>query len=269
MSAKKKEVKPISVPLAIVLVLIAFAVMGMFLVYMFSSGGDDTSDLNSSLEQDFGTESSLEPLPEDVVVKETMADANVGDAVVFGKYEQNDDSSDGKEELEWIVLEKQSDKILLISRYCIATMPYNTERADVTWDKSSLRGYLNGDFIEEAFDDAEKSSLITENNDKVALLSVADAKKYYEYDSWRVSTATKSAETDGARIENGYCWWWLLDKGASNNFASYVHFDGTVRENGFAVDYDLVAVRPIIWVSSDAENEKDDTSTASSSEISE
>lgn len=266
MSAKKKEVKPISTPLAIVLVLIAFAVMGMFLVYMFSSGGGNTSDVNSSLEQDFGTESSFEPLPEDVVVKETMADANVGDAVVFGKYEQNNDSSDGKEALEWIVLEKQEGKILLISRYCIDTMPYNTERVDVTWDKSSLRDYLNGDFIESAFDDNEKSSLITENNDKVSLLSVADAKKYYEYDSWRASTATEYAVSKGARVENGCCWWWLLDKGTSDNFASYVHFDGTVRENGFAVDYDLVAVRPIIWVSADAENE---TSTDSSSEISE
>ena len=108
-----------------------------------------------------------------------------------------------------------------------------------------------------------------ENNDKVSLLSVADAKKYYEYDSWRACSATEYSVSKGARVENDCCWWWLLDKGNSDNFASYVHFDGTVRENGFAVDYDLVAVRPIIWVSADAENEKDDTSAITSSGISE
>ncbi len=257
MSAKKKEIKPIPISLAIVLVLIAFVAMGMFLVYMFSSGSDTSSESDNSLEQSFDTESSIEPPPVDVELKGTMADANVGDAVIFGKYEQNS-KYDGTEPLEWLVLEKQEDKILLISRYCIETLSYNTERTDVTWADSSLRTFLNDTFLKNAFDENEAKSLITVNDDKVSMLSVADAKKYFEYDSWRACSATESASNMGARTEDGFCWWWLIDKGNMTNSASYVHFNGTVQEKGFAVDYNLVAVRPVIWVSADAENEKND-----------
>ncbi len=274
MSAKKKEIKQIPVWLAFILVLIAFAAMGMFLVYMFSSGSSDTSSqLDTSFEQSFDTENSVEPPPVEVEVKDTMADANVGDAVIFGRYEQNA-LYDGVEPLEWIVLEKQEDKILLISRYCIEAMPYNTERQDVSWEDSTLRAVLNDRFLKNAFDENEEKSLITINGDKVSMLSVADAKKYYEYDSWRAASATELASGMGARVEDGFCWWWLIDKGNIANSASYVHFDGTVQEKGFAVDYNLVAVRPIIWVSADAENKTDDVSITdssvdSSSEISE
>lgn len=268
MAAKKKEIKPIPVLAAAVMIIIAFLVMGVFLVYMFSTGeGGGESSIDTSLEQSFGVESSIAPPVSEIDVKETMADAEVGDGVIFGSYEQNGNTADGSEALEWIVLEKQSDKLLLISRYCIDTLPYNTGRAETEWAESSLYAFLNGEFSEKAFTAEELSGIIGEG--KVTMLSAEEAVKYYEYDSWRMAEATEYAASKGARIENGSCWWWLTDKGSIENSASYIHFDGTIRSAGFSVDYGAVAVRPVIWVSSDAETETEEISEHASEEISE
>lgn len=256
MAEKKKKAKPIPFTAAIVLVLVAFAVMGSFLVYMFSSGGEGDSSGDVSIEQSFGSESSLEPPPDQVQVKDTMADANVGDAVVFGKYEQNGNTADGAEALEWIVLEKQEDKLVLISRYCIEALPYNQARTGTEWSNSTLSQWLNSEFLSNTFTENEYNSIISDTDgSRVTMLSSEEALKYYEYDSWRAAAATEYAASKGARVENGYCFWWLTDSGKTDNSAYYVYFDGTVQDKGFAVDYGNVGVRPVIQVLPTAETE--------------
>ncbi|MCR5488878.1 MAG: hypothetical protein K6F03_02285, partial [Saccharofermentans sp.] len=37
-----------------------------------------------------------------------------GDFITFGKYEQDNKKSNGKEDIEWIILDRQGDKFLLI-----------------------------------------------------------------------------------------------------------------------------------------------------------
>lgn len=44
--------------------------------------------------------------------------------VVFGSYEQDGDSGNGKEPIEWIVLDEQDDKLLVISKYCLVYSRY-------------------------------------------------------------------------------------------------------------------------------------------------
>lgn len=249
----KKKVKPISAVTAIIFGIIALALMGVFVVYLLSSGGEgEVSDI--SIDQSF-EESSLEPPPESVEVKETMADAEVGDAVVFGSYEQ-DGKQGSAEPIEWIVLEKQEDKLLLISRYCLDTVSYNDERSTVAWSDSSLYAWLNGEFLNNAFSADEASSVLENGGARASMLSAEEALKYYEYDSWRVAAATDYAVSKGARVQDGKSWWWLTDAGEIEGSASYIHFDGTIRKQGFAADYNLVAVRPVIWVSADTETEE-------------
>lgn len=268
--AKKKEIKPIPVGAAIAMVLIGVALLAVFLVYMFGESGSGDIQSDVSLEQSFDIESSIEPPPVNVEVKETMADANVGDAVIFGNYEQNG-KNDSTEPIEWIVLEKQSDKLLLISRYALDAIPFDSNGKYTDWNQSTLYNSLNGEFLNNAFSEEEGSKLLPFGDDaeKVSILSVEDAKKYYEYDSWRISAATEYAVSNGARIEENACWWWLRDKGNIADSASYVHFNGTIQQKGFAVDYSSVAVRPIIWVSADAETETEEISSDLSDTVSE
>ncbi len=257
--AKKKEVKPIPMWIAVVAFLVFLIAAGTFLTYLFTNvfGAKDIDQ--SSLTQSFEAESSEAP-SQVIEMKEHMSDAQKGDAVVFGSYEQNGDASDGAEKLEWIVLEKQDDKLLLISRYCIDALPFNNDRLPADWANSSLKSYLNNEFINNTFSEAEKANLLESENGKVFILSAQEAEDYYEYDAWRAGIATDYAAIKGARVESGAAWWWLRDAGAIENTACYVHFDGTVQTKGFAVDYDAVGVRPVIWVSAEAETETEHTS---------
>ncbi len=259
--AEKKKVKPIPTVAAIALVLVAFAAMGAFLVYMFSSGGSGDTEIDTSIEQSFGDETSLEPQRSEVEVKETMADANVGDAVIYGVYEQNGNAQDGAEPLEWIVLEKSENELLLISRYCIDALPYNTAGTASEWNESSLYLWLNGEFLSKAFTEDERAFIITESEKSVDMLSAEQALEYYEYDSWRAAEATKYAQSKGLKEKNGYCLWWLTDKGEIDNSASYVYFNGGIYSHGYAVSYENVGVRPVIRVTPEAETETEDISS--------
>lgn len=266
--AKKNNAKPMPLAVMIIISLIAIALAAAFLAYLLDTNTQDgdTESIDTSYEQSFADESSLEPPPEEVIVKETMADASVGDAVVFGTYEQNGNTADGAEKIEWIVLEKQDDKLLLISRKCLDTKPINETRSDVEWNQSTLFAWLNGEFAQNAFSETELASLIEADGVKVTVPSAEEAKKYYEYDSWRTAEATEQAIKNGARVQNGKTWWWLLDKGEIASSNSYVYFNGTIRTDGLSVDYQSVAVRPMMWVSSSAETETEHLSRPEASE---
>ena len=56
--------------------------------------------------------------------------AKVGDYVLFGAYEQDNDLDNGKEAIEWRVLDKKDDKILVISRYALDYMDFNEVSQD-------------------------------------------------------------------------------------------------------------------------------------------
>lgn len=86
-----------------------------------------------------------------------LAGADVGDTVTFGTYEQNNNCSDGNESIEWIVIDKLEDKIMVVSKCIIAMQPFNTtNEGHISWEKCTLRKWLNNDFLNEAFSDAEK-----------------------------------------------------------------------------------------------------------------
>lgn len=106
----------------------------------------------------------------DVIEEETLeagASYKVGDIIKFGHYEQDGNTANGKEEIEWEVLKVESDRILVVSKYALDTKPYNTEYADVTWENCSLRNWLNDDFKNAAFSQEEQKKIpvVTITND--------------------------------------------------------------------------------------------------------
>lgn len=141
--------------------------------------------------------------------------------VTLGRYEQDNNVSNGPEEIEWLVLAtnmtttSNNDKwALLVSRYVIDARPYNDTRADVTWETCSIRKWLNSDFYNNAFSPSEKEQIgkfMTPNNDnpeyqtpggnktsdKVFLLSFDDVIKYFPESSSRGCEATAYAKAKG------------------------------------------------------------------------
>lgn len=76
---------------------------------------------------------------------------------VFGEYEQDNNLDNGPERLQWIVLAEEDGKLLLSTVYGIdvieAKGTYDTKEC---WGTSELREWLNGDFYNTVFSDAER-----------------------------------------------------------------------------------------------------------------
>ncbi len=92
----------------------------------------------------------------------------VGDIIKFGHYEQDGNTANGKEEIEWEVLKVESDRVLVVSHYVLDYRKYNEKSNNVTWETCSLRKWLNNDFKNTAFTSAEQNKIpvVTLENDK-------------------------------------------------------------------------------------------------------
>ena len=83
-----------------------------------------------------------------------------GNIVLFGRYEQDGDLSNGQERIQWAVLDVQDGKALLISRFLLEVMPFNDKGKAKGWENSTIRKWLNGDFYQQAFTDTEKAAIL-------------------------------------------------------------------------------------------------------------
>lgn len=202
-----------------------------------------------------------------------MRKAAVGDKITFGTYEQDNVTSNGTENIEWLVLARENNKILVISDKALDRQLY--DNADVTWENCSLRKWLNDSFLNAAFSEEERALIQsttlsadknpeyssdpgTATTDKVFLLSINEAEKYFNSDEARKCAPTAYAKAQGALTSSDVyetpsgaatCWWWLRSPGYSQKGAAIVNCDGSVYYFGYGVDYDDVSVRPALWIS--------------------
>ena len=219
-----------------------------------------------------GYKDSAEKLSEIRHSPEWLKLCSVGESVCFGTYEQDNNNSNGKEEIEWVVLAKGSSRILVISKYALDCKPYNTTYTDVTWETCSLRKWLNHEFLNAAFTAEEQKRIPTvtvsadknpsyntspgnATQDKVFLLSISEVNKYFKSDEARKCAPTDYEIAQRAYTSSSYysggkatCWWWLRSPGGDSNYAAYVFLGGSVHSIGSNVDYDSVAVRPALWI---------------------
>ena len=206
-----------------------------------------------------------------------IKNAKVGDIVYFGTYEQDNDTTNGKENIEWLVLAKEKNRVLVISDKALDRQPYNSSYTEeVTWENCSLRKWLNGTFLNKAFSTEEQAQIqnttvSADNNpqystnpgnattDKVFLLSINEVEKYFNSDEARKCAPTAYAKAQGASTSDTFktpsgaatCWWWLRSPGDDQSSAAYVYFGGDVFELGNYVFSGLNAVRPAMWISID------------------
>lgn len=116
-----------------------------------------------------------------------IASAKNGETVVWGSYEQNNNTSDGAEPIEWVVLHSEDGLTLLMSKCGLDSVSYHQEEREISWEKCDLRAWLNDEFYYEAFSSAQqahiaKTVIATEGSentrDKVFLLSESEAELY-------------------------------------------------------------------------------------------
>jgi hypothetical protein len=68
------------------------------------------------------------------------------------------------EPIRWKVVAVEEDVAVLASDLVIDVQPYHNERKNVLWKDCSLRGYLNEEFIQIAFDETEQSQIVSSTN---------------------------------------------------------------------------------------------------------
>ena len=196
-----------------------------------------------------------------------IKDLSKAEIITFGLYEQDNNTSNGAEQIEWIVLDKKGGKALVISKYALDCQPYNEEYASVTWEESDIRAWLNDDFYNTAFSESERSEIETtyvvnddnaeygtdggnDTSDKIFLLSIAEAEEYFSSDEARECEPTKYAVAEGAyeNSDDGNCWWWLRSPGSNSDRAADILTYGGVLDYGNYVDFGDDAVRPALWI---------------------
>jgi len=146
----------------------------------------------------------------------------------------------------WYLIETKDNKALLMKKAAIKGKAYNDLLSDVTWEKSSLRQWLNSEFIEDVFTTAERqqvmlSTITPQNNavygtlggeatqDYVFLLSASDVELY---------------KKQLTHLENNS---WLCSPGSAQNTAAFLSVKGTVMNYGYEVTSDQIVVYPFIW----------------------
>lgn len=68
-----------------------------------------------------------------------LNDYSVGNTVVLGQYEQDNNTSNGTEPIEWDVLAVENGKALLLSKHMLERKLYHDSLEEVTWETCSLR----------------------------------------------------------------------------------------------------------------------------------
>ena len=194
----------------------------------------------------------------------------IGDIVQFGDY-------------NWRVLDTNGDKMLLLSEEILEQRAYHPCYAGVTWENSTLRQYLNGDFFN-LFDTADKEKIIetkltnpdnlwyginggNDTADKIFILNLEEVDRYFgnsgdylskrrkKYDngSWVFDDKgwILSNQYDSSRVakHNGLAsFWWLRSPGYSDCTVAYVSTTGNIPPNGDRVCIGRGGVRPALWL---------------------
>ena len=197
------------------------------------------------------------------------------DTITFGNYWQEDTNDDGeintndeKKPIRWRVLSVEGDDAFLMADQAIESRPFDEEGSAVTWEKCSLRKWLNEDFIKEAFTEEEQAAIMettvvnkdneeynteagADTQDKIYLLSIDEAADtqygFEESDKaafHRTSPAREVAQTMYSSEAYNAFFWWLRSPGKENCVSNVGMAGDGDSEGTFAQTYG--AVRPVL-----------------------
>ncbi len=180
-----------------------------------------------------------------------------------------------------MVLDVQGGKALLLSRYRLEIREYHTERTTaITWEKCTLRSWLNNDFLNTAFNMKEKSAILTTtvdnsysqgysgwntsggNNtqDRIFLLSYAEANRYLgeiSHPEVNGNITTRSAfglcyKYRGTELSPYRGWlMWLRSPGQYQDNAAFVFGNGSLGSG--SVDELGGGICPALWLDLNAD----------------
>ena len=171
--------------------------------------------------------------------------------IKFGNFEGNP--------LEWRVLDKTDESMLLITKKPLMRKCYHDKEDYTSWKDCTLRKWLNDEFFSTSFSDEERSRILVsklhnesnegkwtspggivvncmgkggeDTSDRIFLLSLSEFRKYY-----------------GEKCDDATVWWWLRTPGRRTYRAVTVSHTGELYIGGDYVDSGIF-IRPVMRIS--------------------
>ena len=180
----------------------------------------------------------------------------VGDTMYLGRFRVPDggkpmDAAGAVMNILWRVLERSGDELLLISEYVLDWEMFDD--CKTRFDESFLHMLLEGEYLPEWFTPEERS-LLRGEPDKLTLMTIDDAKKYFpEPRNARafMPMAEISRDDEGGelfRVTREPNEWWLSTPGTQRRSVAYVNRWGEIDEGGIECSADEIGVRPMIRI---------------------
>jgi len=207
---------------------------------------------------------------------EQLDSPQIGSVIKFGLFEQDDDTENGEEEIEWLVLARNGSRILVISKYILANKHYHEysdgkgnvrEDYKVYWEKSTIRQWLNEDFYDSAFGTLHKSKIVTTNvsadkhpqydtnqgkttTDNIFLLSYSEVQRYMPTEEERQTMQTKKSigKTMSGKLQREKREWWTRTAGDAEFHICFVRENGRLHKDGHAAGTMNYGIRPVMWI---------------------
>lgn len=153
-------------------------------------------------------------------------------------------------ENKWRILDIQGNQALLLKDLALPGMAYNTNGGDITWEQSTLRNWLNSEFLNENFTQAEKDNIIlttvknpdnpkygtdggNDTQDYIYLFSIDEIEQYNE-----LIPDLKSNS-------------WLRSPGNQPSSAAFLSVNRLAMEYGYEANSEEFRVKPVMWFNLD------------------
>ena len=187
------------------------------------------------------------------------------DVIINGsKYHKTENNYFKYEPIKWRVLHYENSEAFLLADAILDSQPYHSENEEIDWEKSSIRAWLNNEFINKAFSNEENKAintveLINKDNskygtqggkntsDKLFLLSLSEVdetEESKEYGFW--DKKTRKCKNDNFSEETYF--WWLRSPGNSSHDAAGVYYYGWVFGYGYDVQEPAGGIRPALYL---------------------
>lgn len=187
------------------------------------------------------------------------------DVIINGsKYHKTENNYFKYEPIKWRVLHYENSEAFLLVDAILDSQPYHSENEEIDWEKSSIRAWLNNEFINKAFSNEENKAintveLINKDNskygtqggkntsDKLFLLSLSEVdetEESKEYGFW--DKKTRKCKNDNFSEETYF--WWLRSPGNSSHDAAGVYYYGWVFGYGYDVQEPAGGIRPALYL---------------------
>ncbi|MGN0997277.1 MAG: hypothetical protein ACI4PG_10255, partial [Candidatus Ventricola sp.] len=192
--------------------------------------GDDTAPVPPA---SIGTVAASDLLTGTPILTETPS---VGDTFFMGWYEQDNDLNNGRERIEWTVLEVDEGRgtVLVISSLALDCKIYHPSRTGIAWGDTYLRNWLVNTFANSALNPREQACIVPQQvanaTDTVTMLDEKQIAKYrLAKTGCLVSDYAANLPNPVNINDDGFgCWWVRMDKTTSSCKMKFVGRGGYV-----------------------------------------